>query len=81
MPKYKVIKTNPAGVESSIIIETELLSEAQTIAQEFVNEYNNLGNDHSTDWILKSVTELISVAPPSTPDPEPVMEAPPRDPE
>lgn len=81
MPKYKVIKTSSLNIDSLIIIEADTLQEAQVKAQEFVEEYNNLGNGHENNWVLKSVTEIIDTAPPSGPAMEPIIEAPPRDPE
>ena len=82
MPKYKVIKTSDlVDVEYSIIIQADTLEEAQINAQNFVDEYNELGNGHVDNWVLKSVTAIIDIAPPSGPLPEPIIEAPPRDPE
>ena len=82
MLKYKVIKTSDSvDIESTIVIEADTLEQAQVQAQEFVEEYNNLGNGHANNWVLKSVTEIANTAPPSDPAPEPVIEAPPRDPE
>jgi hypothetical protein len=82
MPKYKVIKTsNSINIESAIVIEADTLEQAQVRAQEFVEEYNNLGNGHEDNWVLKSVIVITDTAPPSDPTPEPIIEAPPRDPE
>ena len=78
MPKYKVIKTSNL-VDSLVIIEADTVQEAQVKAHEFVEEYNNLGNGHENNWTLKSVTAIIDTAPPSDPEPEPIIEPPPRD--
>ena len=81
MPKYKVIKTSDSvDIESTTIIQADTLAEAQVNAQNFVDEYNNLGNGHADNWVLKSVTEIANTAPPSDPVPQPVVEAPTRDP-
>jgi len=80
MPKYKVIKTSDSvDIESTIVIEADTLGEARVRAQEFVDEYNNLGNGHADNWVLTSVTEIVDTAPPSGPAPESVIEIPDRD--
>jgi hypothetical protein len=79
MPKYKVIKTSESvDVESTTIIEADTLEQAQARAQEFVDEYNNLGNEHVDNWVLDSVIEIVNIAPPSDPPPEPIIQVPPR---
>ena len=81
MPKYKVIKTSDSvDIESTIIIQADTLAEAQVDAQNFVDEYNNLGNGHADNWVLKSVTEIVNTTPPSDPEPQPGIENPTRDP-
>ena len=80
MPKYKMIKTSDSvDIESTTIIQADTLGEARVRAQEFVDEYNNLGNGHADNWVLASVTEIVDTAPPSGPAPEPVIEIPDRD--
>jgi hypothetical protein len=37
-------------------------AEAHTLAHQIVDNFNNLGHDHSTGWTLKSV--VAAVAPP-----------------
>lgn len=60
MPTYIITKTSDqVEIESVITIKADSLESAQEQAEKMVEEYNNLGNDHATNWVVKSVIEKI----------------------
>jgi len=66
MPNYIITKiSNQVEIESTMKINADSLQEAQAQAEQMVQDYNNLGNGHSTGWVVKSVIEAISPPPES----------------
>ena len=66
MPNYIITKiSNQVEIESAMNIKADSLQEAQAQAEQMVQDYNNLGNGHSTGWVVKSVIEAISPPPES----------------
>lgn len=46
-------------IDNIITIKASSDSEARTIAQGMVDEYNNLENEHATGWTIKSVVKAL----------------------
>jgi hypothetical protein len=66
MPKYIITKaSNQVEIESVIAINATSLAEAEKKAKEIVAEYNGLGHDHATGWVVKSVVEAVAPPPES----------------
>ena len=66
MPNYIITKiSNQVEIESTMKINADSLQEAQAQAEQMVQDYNNLGNGHSTGWVVKSVIEAILPPPES----------------
>jgi hypothetical protein len=66
MPNYIITKiSNQVEIESTMKIKADSLQEAQAQAEQMVQDYNNLGNGHSTVWVVKSVIEAMSPPPES----------------
>jgi hypothetical protein len=64
MSIYKLTATSKVNsVNLTNNIEANSYNEAYEKALAFVNEYNNLGNGHTSNWVLQSVTQLASPAP------------------
>ena len=66
MPNYIITSfSDQVGIESTMKIKADSLQDAQSQADQLVQDYNNLGNGHSTGWVVKSVIEAISPPPES----------------
>jgi hypothetical protein len=66
MPTYIITKiSNQVEIESTMKIKADSLQDAQAQAEQLVQDYNSLGNGHSTGWVVKSVIEAISPPPES----------------
>jgi hypothetical protein len=61
MPIYIItLASNQVEIPAKIKILAKSVEEAQEVGNQLVQEYNNLGNDHSTGWAVDSIIETTS---------------------